>query len=65
MRPPMFSNLFLAIVSAWVAFSLWPAAGVGWGLAVGFAALSLWQFYCAATARRRTVSPIVREVLGG
>jgi hypothetical protein len=60
----MFGNLLLAVGSAWVAFMLWPGAGVGRGLAGGFAGLSLWQLYCAASATRRPASPVVLR-LGG
>lgn len=60
----MFANLFLAVGSAWLALTLWPGAGVVRGLAGGFAALSLWQFYCAASASRCAASPVVLR-LGG
>lgn len=60
----MFVNLFFAVCSAWIAFVLWPDAGVVRGLAGGFAVLSLWQLYCAATASRRSASPVILR-LGG
>lgn len=60
----MFGNLFLAVGSAWAALALWPHAGVVRGCAGGFAVLSLWQLYCAASASRQPAAPIVLR-LGG
>lgn len=56
----MIGNLVLAIGSAWAAIALWPGAGSLRGLlAGGFAVLSFWQLYCAASAPRRLGSRIV------
>ncbi|MFZ5495475.1 MAG: type IV secretory system conjugative DNA transfer family protein [Verrucomicrobiota bacterium] len=60
----MVFNLLLSVGSAWLALLLWPGAGAMRGLASGFAALALWQLYCAATASRRPVSAVVLR-LGG
>ncbi|HVT94086.1 MAG TPA: type IV secretion system DNA-binding domain-containing protein [Bryobacteraceae bacterium] len=60
----MFGNLILAVGSAWAALALWPHAGVVRSLAGGFAVLSLWQIYCAASASRRSASPVMLR-LGG
>ena len=60
----MFANLILALGSVSAAVYLWTAAGIGRGIAVGFVALSLWQFYCAASGvRRRSASTVLK--LGG
>ncbi|HWA08321.1 MAG TPA: type IV secretory system conjugative DNA transfer family protein [Opitutaceae bacterium] len=60
----MFGNLILAVGSAWAALALWPHAGIERDLAGGFAILSLWQVYCAATCARRPASPPMLR-LGG
>ena len=54
----------LAIGSAWAAAALWSHTGLGRLLAGGFAGLSLWQLYCAASASRRPAPAIVLR-LGG
>jgi hypothetical protein len=59
----MWINLFLAVSSAVAARLMWAGPGVVGGLAVGFAALSAWEFYCAVS-RGRHVSPVVLR-LGG
>lgn len=60
----MFGNLILAIGSAWAAFTLWLASSDWHWLAGGFAVLSLWQLYCAASSSRRSATPVVLR-LGG
>ena len=59
----MWINLWLAVGSAVAARLLWAGPGVvGW-LAVGFAALSVWEFYCVV-GRRLPSSPVILR-LGG
>src|ERR1019366_7044491 len=60
----MIGNLILAVGSAWAAIALWPGTGLVRGLAGGFAGLSLWLPFCAASSRRSSVSPVVLR-LGG
>lgn len=59
----MIGNLILAVGSAWAALVLWPHEGTARAFGEGFALLSLWQLYCAATRARRTSRSVVR--LGG
>lgn len=60
----MIGNFLLALVSAWVALFFWPGTGFARGLAGSFTVLSCWQLYCALTATRSAISPIVLR-LGG
>lgn len=60
----MLGNLILAVGSAWLAFAAWPYPKMGRGLAAGFAVLSLWQLYCAASRSRRPAANLVLR-LGG
>jgi len=60
----MLGNLVLAVGSAWAAIVLWPGPALVRGVAGGFAALAMWQLYCAASAARRPASAVVLR-LGG
>lgn len=57
-------HLALSVLGTWVAFLLWPQAGVSRLVAVGFAGLAGWSLLRAVTKCRRAVSPIVLR-LGG
>ena len=59
----MWINLCLAVSSAVAARLLWAGPGVVGGLAVGFAGLSIWEFYCVVSRRHPASSVILR--LGG
>jgi hypothetical protein len=60
----MLGNLILAVGSAWLAFAAWPFPKWGRGVGGGFAVLSFWQLYCAASRSRRPVANVVLR-LGG
>lgn len=59
----MWINLCLAVSSAVAARLLWAGPSVVGGLAVGFAALSVWEFYCVV-GRRHPAPPVILR-LGG
>ncbi|MBI2512165.1 MAG: type IV secretory system conjugative DNA transfer family protein [Opitutae bacterium] len=59
----MWINLCLAVTSAVAARVLWAGPGIIGGLAVGFAVLSVWEFYSAVNRRLRPSPAVLR--LGG